>query len=102
MTKVRLSENGFSVKGHCTADVHDEEGRLVCASVSSAVYMAANTITEVIKDKADIKINEVNGEMILKVDSPSKETLTVLKGFKIHILQLSEQYPDCIKVISEV
>jgi uncharacterized protein YsxB (DUF464 family) len=102
MTKVRLSKNGFSVKGHCTADAHDEEGRLVCASVSSAAYMAANTITDVVKDKADIRISDNDGEMILKVVSPSKETFIVLEGFKIHILQLSEQYPDCIKVISEV
>lgn len=100
MTKVKLSKNGFSVKGHCTADVHDEVGRLVCASVSSAAYMAANTITEVVKDKADIKVND--GEMLLNVVSPSKETLIVLEGFKIHILQLSEQYSNCIKVISEV
>ncbi len=102
MTKIRLSKNGFSVTGHCTADNNDETGRLVCASVSSAAYLVANTITEVVKDKADITVLEKSGEMHLKVASPSEATKTVLKGFKIHIQQLSEQYPDCIKVISEV
>ena len=102
MTKVKLSKNGFSVKGHCTADANDELGRLVCASVSSAAYMAANTITEVVGDKADISVDEKSGEMVLKLDSLGNESKVVLEGFSIHIKQLSEQYPDCIKVISEV
>ena len=102
MTNVKLSENGFSVKGHCTADANDELGRFVCASVSSAAYMAANTITDVVKDKADISVNEESGEMVLRLISPRNESKLVLKGFALHIMQLSEQYPDCIKVISEV
>ncbi|MBQ1187037.1 MAG: ribosomal-processing cysteine protease Prp [Clostridia bacterium] len=100
MTKVKLFPNGFSVKGHCSANVNDEAGRLVCAAVSSAVYLTANTITEVVGDKADI--TEKDGEMTVRVSSVSEHTKTVLQGFKIHILQLSEQYPNCIKVNSEV
>ncbi len=88
------------MSGHCAADENDEVGRLVCASVSSAAYMTANTITEVICDRADIKVND--GEMILKVKNPSDKTLTVLEGFKIHMQQLEEQYKDCIKVYLEV
>lgn len=102
MTRVKLSNNGFSVFGHCTADANDELGRLVCASVSSAAYMAANTITDVVKDKADVFVNEQSGEMVLKLFAPKHETKVVLEGFALHIKQLSEQYPDCIKVISEV
>ena len=100
MTKVRLFSNGFSVKGHCSADMSDELGRLVCATVSSAVYMAVNTITDVVGDKADII--EKDGEMTIKLASVSSGSKTVLEGFKIHILQLEKQYPDCIKVNSEV
>lgn len=86
--------------GHCTADESDEEGRLVCSAVSSAAYMTANTITEIIGDKADIEVND--GEMILKVKKPSEKTIAVLEGFKLHIQQLEEQYKDCIKVYLEV
>ena len=86
--------------GHCTADENDEQGRLVCASVSSAAYMTANTITEVIGDKADIEVSD--GKMVLNVKKPSDKTLTVLEGFKIHMQQLEEQYKDCIKVYLEV
>lgn len=86
--------------GHCTADENDEQGRLVCASVSSAAYMTANTITEIIGDKADIAVDD--GEMVLNVKKPSDKTLAVLEGFKLHIQQLEEQYKDCIKVYLEV
>ena len=86
--------------GHCTADENDEQGRLVCASVSSAAYMTANTITDVIGDKADIEVTD--GKMVLMVKHPSEKTLTVLEGFKIHMQQLEEQYKDCIKVYLEV
>ena len=86
--------------GHCTADESDEQGRLVCSAVSSAAYMTANTITEIIGDKADIEVND--GEMILKVKKPSEKTIAVLEGFKLHIQQLEEQYKDCIKVYLEV
>ena len=100
MTKVRLFSNGFSVKGHCSADMNDELGKLVCASISSAVYMAVNTITDVVGDKTDI--TEKDGEMTIKLVSVSSGSETVLEGFKIHILQLEKQYPNCIKVNSEV
>lgn len=86
--------------GHCTADVNDEQGRLVCASVSSAAYMTANTITEIIGDKAEIEVSD--GKMILKVKNPCDKTIAVLEGFKLHIQQLEEQYKDCIKVYLEV
>ena len=100
MTKVKLFPNGFSVKGHCSANANDEVGKLVCAAVSSAVYLTVNTITDVIGDNADIV--EKDGEMTVKLDFVSEQSKTRLSGFKIHILQLEEQYPDCIKVNSEV
>ena len=100
MTIVNMSKNGFSVKGHCTTDAFDEMGRLVCASVSSAVYLTVNTITDVLGVKA--RIRERDGEMTVSFSSVSNECSNLLKGFKLHMLQLSEQYPDCIKVISEV
>ena len=91
---------GFSVRGHSSLNCDDEQGKIVCAAVSSAVYMAANTILEIIGDKADVKVSDA--EMVLKVTAPSEKTLAVLEGFKIHIEQLAEQYNTNIKIYSEV
>ena len=100
MTCVRIFENGFSVKGHSTVNSEDLEGKLVCASISSATYLVANTITDVIGAKADIE--EKDGEFYILVKTPSNETNIVLNGFKLHMLGLEEQYGNRIKVYVEV
>ena len=81
-------------------DANDEQGRLVCAAVSSAAYMAVNTIIEVIGDK--VKSDVSDAKMTVEVKNPSEETKIVLEGFKIHLQQMAEQFPNCIKVILEV
>lgn len=93
---------GFEIKGHSTFDEDDEQGRLVCASISSAAYMTANTVTEIIGANADISVDEEKGEMILKVLSEIESCATVLMGFMFHIEQLSKQYDDYITVTTEV
>lgn len=107
MTEVRyLFENdllvGFRLNGHSTASAEDELGRLVCASISSAAYMTANTVTEIVGADALAEVDENAGEMLLKVKSNIEEALPVLLGFKLHMEQLSNQFTDYIKIISEV
>ena len=62
--------------------------------------MAANTITEIVGEKAKIEVDD--GKMILRVTSPSEKTVTVLEGFKLHIEQLTKDYSNSIRIISEV
>ena len=107
MTEARfLFENdilvGFHLNGHSTASAEDEVGRLVCASISSAAYMTANTITEIIGAEAVAEVDEDKGKMLFKVKSDYESSMDVLLGFKLHMEQLSEQFTDYIKVISEV
>ena len=87
---------GFEIKGHSSSDCDDVEGKIVCSAVSSAAYMAANTITEIIGDRAEIFVDEA--KMFLSVKSPSRATVTVLKGLKLHLLELSDQYSNNIKI----
>lgn len=91
---------GFELSGHSSANSSDVNGKLVCAAVSSAAYFAANTITDVIGENAEITVNDA--ELRLKVISLKPETQAVLKGFKQHMEGLAEQYSQNIKIISEV
>ena len=107
MTEVRfLFEDdilvGFHLTGHSTASADDELGRIVCASISSAAYMAANTVTEIIGAEVLVTVDESFGEMLLKVKSDFELAMPVLLGFKLHMEQLFNQYTDYIKIISEV
>ncbi len=75
-----------------------ENGRdVVCAAVSSAAYMAANTITDVIGADAVAKAGEAS--MSVKLNQPDEQAENVLKGLEIHLTELSKQYPQNIKII---
>ena len=46
---------GFELNGHSTVNENDELGKLVCTAISSAVYLTANTLTDVLNCKCNIK-----------------------------------------------
>ncbi|MDO4742589.1 MAG: ribosomal-processing cysteine protease Prp [bacterium] len=105
MTTVRFykSDNaicGFNIIGHSSESCSDFNGKLVCAAVSSAAYMTVNTLTEVIGAKVSAKISEAQMKVLLI--SGIEKSQPILKGFRIHIEQLSQQYESNLKIISEV
>ncbi len=75
-----------------------ESGKdVVCAAVSSAAYMAANTITDVIG--ADAVANAEDGAMCVTLNQANEQAQTVLRGLELHLTELSKQYPENIKII---
>ena len=70
---------------------------IVCAAVSSAALMAANTITDVIGTPA--KAEAESGSMIFYLSETNEKTEAILRGFELHLKELSKQYPLNIKVI---
>lgn len=104
MTKATFYYNkdvivGFKITGH-TANSDTEEGRIICSAISSAAYMTANTVTEIIGNVADISVSD--GNMSLVLSKPYESSQTVLQGLKLHFEGLSEQYNDYIAVNMEV
>jgi uncharacterized protein YsxB (DUF464 family) len=92
--------SGFCIQGHSTVSAEDDEGRLICSAISSAAYMTANTITEIVGADAEISVKD--GEMVLKVKNEFESALPILSGFMLHIKELSKQYPDYIVLTTEV
>ena len=87
---------GFTISGHSSKNCDDELGRIVCSAVSSAAYLVANTVTEVIGDKADATVED--GFMQLTVKNSSSTSYKILEGLKLHLQQLSEEYSNNIKI----
>ena len=58
--------------------------------------MAANTITEIIKCKAEADISD--GYMSFYVRSDLSDAQQILEGLKLHLEALAADYPDNIKV----
>ena len=87
---------GFEISGHSSRDCDDSAGKIVCAAVSSAAFMAANTITEVIGDKAEAFVDDAL--MVVKCENPNEQSITVLEGLKLHLTDLATQYSNNIKI----
>ena len=86
---------GFAVSGHAGFDQHGRD--IVCASVSSAVQLTVNGITEILSERADIKVKENLVKLLLK-DGPSRETNAFFKALKLHLELLCEDYPGTIHI----
>ena len=90
---------GFEAKGHSMSAPHGED--IICAFVSSACLMAANTVTEVIGIEAEAKAGE--GYLKLMINASAKPAQDILNGLKLHLSELQKDYPENIHVIiSEV
>lgn len=99
-TKTEGKLTAFSLKGHAG---YDEFGRdIVCASVTSAVQLTANAITEVLKVKADVKVLDNLIQLKLPAQCP-QEAFSFMEALKLHLEILAEDYEGTIKVkVSEV
>lgn len=85
---------GFEISGHSGSA---EAGLdIICSAVSSAAYMAANTITEIVKCKAEADVSD--GFMSFHVKSKLSDAQQILEGLKLHLEALAADYPDNIKV----
>ena len=90
---------GFLISGH--SGFAEEGEDIVCASVSSAAYMVANTILEVMKVNAKAEVSDA--KMKLTVNKEQRHiTKDILLGLKLHLEALAEQYPEFLETLMEV
>lgn len=86
----------FQVSGHAG---YAENGKdIVCASVSSAVEMAINGITEIVKTSCTVNIKEDSIECILP-PSPRPAAIHFVSALRLHLKNLSEDFPGTINLI---
>lgn len=88
---------GFQIEGH--ADFADAGMDIICSAVSSAAFMALNTVTDVLR-VMPLTLRAEEGSMLLRVeDRDISACRDILEGLKIHLLNLEEQYTDyiCVK-----
>ena len=90
---------GFECKGHTGIAESGED--IVCSFISSACYMTANTVTEVMGLKADAR--DCDGFMRLCIKESPKKVQDILNGLMLHLSALAEDYPKNINIsITEV
>ena len=86
---------GFDLDGHCGGVAGRD---IVCAAVSSAAYMTANTLTEICG--LDPELSEADGKLHLRLaEGETARAADVMNGFYLHLQGLRDQYPTQIQVI---
>lgn len=86
---------GFEISGHAMTARHGKD--ILCAAISSAAYLTANTVTEILGIEAEALADD--GFMRLLINekdcAPAQATL---RGFELHIKELKKQYPKHIEL----
>lgn len=101
MTKVLFYRTGslitgFRISGHSGFAEAGED--IVCAAVSSAAYMTANTVTDVLGLKPK-RLEVSDGFFALSLQSEdAKKASDILNGFHVHVKGLSKDYDGHITV----
>ncbi len=87
---------GFRIAGH--SGFGEIGTDIVCAAVSSAFYMAINTLTDVMNiTPLSLRVDE--GEAFFRIENKDEPICRqVLTGLKLHLQNLEEQYQDYIHV----
>ncbi len=96
--KFNIRGGSFTIDGHSGSAESGQD--IVCAAVSSAAYMAVNTITEILGEEVEASVRD--GYMKITLCGKSQAATDILKGLKLHISELAKDYPDFIKIITEV
>ena len=86
---------GFECSGHAGFAQSGQD--IVCAAVSSAAYLTANTITDSFGANAQISVDD--GYMSLLLTEEDAGSVKLLDGLEAHIRALAKDYPRSIKVI---
>ena len=85
----------FELSGHSGAG---EEGTdIVCSAVSSAVYMAANTIIEIMKLSPEAEVRDGYLKFTMNIDDARKSKV-ITDGLYLHLSELQSQYPNNLKL----
>lgn len=94
---IREDSAKFTLKGH--SDFEDVGKDIICAAVSSAAIMAVNTVTEILGEKDTSKVKD--GYLQFKV-SGNKAARDIISGLMLHLQGLAQQYPENVRVTTEV
>ena len=87
---VSFELSGHSGAGECGTDI-------VCSAVSSAVYMASNTIIEIMKLSPETVVRDGYLKVVMTLEDARKSKV-ITDGLYLHLSELQSQYPNNLKL----
>ncbi len=89
---------GFEVEGHAG---WAESGKdIVCASVSSAVELVCNTITDFYGIDADVRVDDRGKISLLlpEIHEPDEHSAKLILSLVSHLEAISDEFPKTIRI----
>lgn len=87
---------GFVLSGHSGMAQAGKD--IVCAAVSSAAFLTANTVTEILGLAPEIECRDGYLKLVFTCKEQAMRAQDVIKGFELHMKNLEADYPDNVKV----
>ncbi len=87
---------GFSVSGH--AGYAEKGTDIVCASVSSAVQLTVNAITEIKQLPAKVEVADDTVRLILDRQEDISVVQPFLEALRLHLQLLAEDFAQYLKL----
>ena len=93
---------GCAVIGHGGSNARSQQGKILCASVSSAMQLTCNTLTECFHAEVDIvnepSENENQNRLAFRLLKPDATQSEILHGLLIHFQNLAEDFHGGISI----
>ncbi len=86
---------GFEITGHSGYGTHGND--IVCSAVSSAAYMTANTLIEIMKLPVSADVDDGMMKISIPTQCATKAN-DILLGLELHINELAKQYPKNVTI----
>ncbi|NLB36314.1 MAG: ribosomal-processing cysteine protease Prp [Clostridiales bacterium] len=88
--------NGYELSGHSGYAPYGRD--IVCAAVSSAAEMTANTITQIIGINAEISQSDDGFLKVLIPEGREQEAQVVLKGLRLHLRCIAKDFSANVRI----
>lgn len=85
----------FELSGHSGAGESGTD--IVCSAVSSAIFMAANTIIEILKLNPETVVRDGYLKLEMNLEDARKSKV-ITDGLYLHLSELQSQYPNNLKL----
>ena len=88
---------GFQISGHSG---YAPEGKdIVCAAVTSAVRLTECILTDVLELDTKTTTDERLAAVKITINGNPEKAQSIVKGLRLHLMALSQEYSDYLKVL---
>ena len=93
---------GYAISGHAgqkpsVLGTGSQRNRLLCAAISSAAYLTANTLSDTLHLPCRINVRDGHMVVLLRAAGGGFAAQAVLRGLHAHMVQLAKEYPDAMR-----